>query len=102
MADTCSYLRSVNTTTSRKKLWTNFFINTLIRLIIKKSVPQVVTTTDNLNFIQKVTVNCWEASTAVIHLACENFISEEVIAENSAIRVWEIVTVSHRNINKIT
>ena len=41
-------------------------------LSVQQGVVEVVSTTDDLNIVDVVTVNGWEADTAIVHLSCEN------------------------------
>jgi len=70
--------------------------------LIKEGVPEVVTATYNLNLVQVVSVDGGETDTAVVHLTGENFITKEVVTEDTRVRVSEVVGVSHSDIRKIT
>lgn len=49
-----------------------------------------------------MTIDSGQASTAVVHLASENLISEEVVTEDSAVTVCEVVGISQSNIGKVS
>jgi hypothetical protein len=95
-------LRSVDTTANREQLGTNLLVDGLVGLLVEERVPQVVAATDDLNIVHIVTVDGWEADTAVVHLSGENFVTKEVVTEDSGIRVSEIVRVSHSDIWEVT
>lgn len=54
----------------------------LVFAVIHKSIVEVVASSDDLNFVNVVRVDGGEAYTAVVHLARENLVTEEVISEN--------------------
>ena len=62
----------------------------------------MVSSTDDLNIVHVVTIDGWQADTAVVHLSSEDLISEEIVSENTAVRVSEIVGIGPGNIWKIT
>jgi len=49
-----------------------------------------------------VTVDGWKANTTVVHLSGEDFISEEVVTEHTAVRVGKVLGVSQCNIRQVT
>lgn len=62
----------------------------------------MVSSTNNFDIIEVVTINGGEASSAIVHLSGENFITEEVVSKDTRVRVWEIVGFGHGNIREIT
>jgi hypothetical protein len=67
-----------------------------------KLVVESVAATVNLNVIQEVRVNGGEANTAVVHLSSEDLVTEEVVSEDTAVRVSVVEGLGHGNIGKIT
>lgn len=61
----------------------------------------MVAATDDFNIVKIVRVDGWQADATVVHLASENFISEEIVAKKTSVAVGEIVRLSHGDINKI-
>jgi len=57
---------------------------------------------DNFNITQIVGVDGWQADTAVVHLTGEDLIAEEVVSEDTAVRVSEVVRVSHGYVWKVS
>lgn len=102
VADTGCNFASVDTATDVQELGTDFLVDSLVWLFCKKWVPKVVTATNNLNVINVMTIDSGQASTAVVHLASENLISEEVVTEDSAVTVCEVVGISQSNIGKVS
>lgn len=62
----------------------------------------MVTATDNFDVAEVVTVDGGEAGTAVVHLTGEDLVTEEVVTEDSTVRVGEVVGISHGHIREIT
>jgi hypothetical protein len=58
----------------------------------------MVSSSDALDISYEAPVEGRQAYTSVVHLSCENFVSEEVVSENTAVRVSEIVAVSSGDI----
>jgi hypothetical protein len=54
----------------------------------------MVSSSDNLDIVEVVRVDGWEADTAIVHLSGENFVSVEVVSEKTAIRVGQIMGIS--------
>jgi hypothetical protein len=49
-----------------------------------------------------VRVDSWKTNTAVVHLTSEDFVTEEVVSEETTITVSKVMGFSHSNIGKIT
>jgi len=81
----------VNTATETQKLSSDIFVDLSVSFSVKKTVPEVIATTNDLNIIEIMRVNRWEANTAIVHLSSEDFITEEVVSEETAITVCEVV-----------
>jgi hypothetical protein len=87
VGNTMGDLRSMDTTAKRKQLGTDFLVDSLVGLSCQERVPEVGTATDDFDVVEIVTVNSGQASTAIVHLACKNFIAEEVVTEETVVRV---------------
>lgn len=85
------YLTSWQSATELKHVLTNLNIDRSWRLRVQKRVVQVVAAANDLNIIDVVTINGWQANTAIVHLASEHFVSEEVVTEDTAIRVSKVM-----------
>jgi len=59
----------------------------LVFTVIHKSIVKVVASSDDLNLVHVVSVDGRKAHTAVVHLAGEHFVSEEVVTEESGVTV---------------
>ena len=79
-----------------------FLIDSLFGLNVKERVTEVVTATDDLDVAEVVTVAGGEAGTAVVNLTGEDFVTEEVVTEDSTVVIGEVVGISHGHIGKIT
>jgi len=95
-------LTSWKSTTKLQHVGSNISIDGCWSLSIKKGVVKMVSSTDNLNIIDVMTVDSWQANTAVVHLSGEDFVTEEVVSENTTVRVSEIVRVSSSDIWKVS
>lgn len=62
----------------------------------------MVATTNYFNIVDIVTINGWQADTAVVHLSSEDLVTEEVVTENTTVRVGEVMRVSFGNIWQVT
>jgi len=66
-------------------LFTDFGVDGLWALGGQKLVVEVVSASDALDIVEVVRVDGWEANTAVVHLSGENFVSEEVVTEETSV-----------------
>lgn len=62
----------------------------------------MVATANDLDIIDVVTINGWQAHTAVVHLTGENFIAKEVVTEDTAVRVSKVMRIGSGNIGQVT
>ena len=85
-----------------EKLGADLLVDGLVALNVKERVPQVVAASDDLDIVHVVSVDGRHADTAVVHLAGEDLVTEEVVAPNSGVGVGEVVGVSHGNIGQVT
>lgn len=85
-------LRSWDTSSLLEHLLANLGVGgSLVLTGVHEVVVEVVASSDNLNFIDVVRVDGGQADTAVVHLASEDLISEEVVSEDGAVGVGEVV-----------
>ena len=102
VANTCSDFWSVNTTTEAQKLSSNIFVDLVVGFSSQETVPEMVTSTNYFYIIEIMWVDGWEANTAVVHLTSENFVTEEVVTEETTVTVGEVVWFSHGNVGQIS
>ena len=88
--------------TELEHIGTDLCVNGLRSFGVQQGVVKMISATNDFNVIDVVAIDGWQADTTVVHLSCENLISKEVVAEDTAIRVSEIVRVCPCDIWKIT
>jgi len=62
-------------------------------LDIQQLIVECVTSAYNLNIIHVMSIDRGESNSAVVHLSCENFISEEPISEYTTVTVRTVQTL---------
>ena len=87
VSDALSNLRSRNSAALHKDLGTDLLGNLRRSFLGKQLVVEAVAATENFHIIDEVGVNGWQANTAVVHLAGEDLISEEIVSKDAAVRV---------------
>ena len=102
VSNSLSNLASWQSATELEHVLANIGINRIDRLSVKEGVVEMVATTNDLNIIDVMTIDGWQAYTTVVHLPSENLVSKEVVTENSAVRVGEVVRVSFGNIWQVS
>ena len=102
VGDTLGNLGSVESAAEGKDLATDVLVNVGVVLLALEGLEQVGAATDNLNVVQEVRVDGGQADTAVVHLTGEDFVTEEVVSEETGVRVGEVVAVSSGDINELT
>ena len=95
-------LTSWKSTTKCEHVLSNLSIERFWRLSVEKRVIKVIATPNNLNIIDVVTIDGRQADTAIVHLTSENFVTEEVVTEDSAVRVGKIMGVGPGHIYQVT
>jgi len=95
-------LGSVHAAAERQKLGTDLLVDGLVGLSVEERVPEVVTASHDLDVVQVMAVNSGKADTAVVHLAGEDLVTEEVVAEKSAVGVSKVVGISHGHVGQVT
>jgi hypothetical protein len=96
------YFTSRNSSSHIHDLFGNCAHDWFRSLLIEESIIKVVSASIYFHIIQEVTVNSRETHSAIVHLSGEYFISEEVVAPYSTVRVCIVQTVSLSYINQIT
>lgn len=74
----------------------------LVLTVIHKFVVEVVAASDDLDLVHVVRVDGGKAHAAVVHLAREHFVSEEVVAEESGVTVCKVVALGQCHVRKIS
>lgn len=83
-------------------LLTNLLVDSFVGLSAHKTVPEAVSTTDNFDFVDKLTPGDWDVNTSEVHVSGEDFISINVVTPKTAVRVGFVFTVLNSDINKIS
>lgn len=102
VSNSLSNLASWQSATELEHVLANIGINRIDRLSVKEGVVEMVATTNDLNIVDVMTIDGWQADTTVVHLPRENLVSKEVVTENTAVRVGEVVRVSFGNIWQVS
>lgn len=95
-------LRAGQTAAEGQHLLADLVVNFIGGLELHQGVVEGVAATDNLDIVHVVGVDGGEADAAVVHLASENLISEEVVAEKTGVGVGVVFGVSHGHIDEVT
>jgi len=74
----------------------------LVFAVIHKSIVEVIASSDDLNIVDVVSIDSGETYTAIVHLAGENLVTEEVISENGGVTVGHVVTLGNGHIWEIS
>ncbi len=69
--------------------------------LLEKGVVKSVAATENFNIIKVMAVDGRQAHTAVVHLSHKDFVSEEVVTENTAVAVREVMGIGSGNIDEL-
>lgn len=77
----------------------NLVGNVLGGLLSEQLVVKEVAAPDNLHIVQIVGVDSGQANATVVHLPCEDLITEEVVAEDASVRIGIVERLSSGNIN---
>jgi len=101
VSDSLGNLGSGDSASSLDHLLSDFSVNLIVRLEVHHLVVEVVAATDDLNVVHKVRVDGGEADTTVVHLTREDFVTHEVVTENTTVRVGEEVSIGDSDINEI-
>lgn len=99
--DSLSNLGSGDSASSLDHLLSNFSVDIVMGLEVHELVVEVVSASDDLNIVHVMGVDGRETHTAVVHLTGENFITHEVVSEETAIRVGFEVRVGDGDINEV-
>lgn len=85
---TLGNLRARNATIQIEHLGSNLLEHIGTALDAHKLIVKLVSSSNNLNVVKEVSIDCGKADSAIIHLASENLVAEEVVTENTAVTVW--------------
>jgi hypothetical protein len=95
-------LGSSESSVEKQHVLADLTVDTSKGLVAHELVVKVVSASVNFNIIEVMRVHGWKADTAVVHLSSEDLVTEEVVSEDTSIRVSHIVGVSSGNIWEIT
>jgi len=102
VGNSLSNLTSWQSTTNLEHVLADIGIDRSWSLSIEESIVEVVATTDHFNVVDIVAVDGWQADTTIVHLSSEHFVSEEVVTEDTTVRVGEIVRIGSGHIWQVT
>lgn len=95
-------LRTGHSAAEREHLLANLVVDLVGGLELHQGVVKGVAATDNLDIVHVVGVDSGQADTAVVHLASEHFVTEEVVAEKAGVAVGVVLGVTHGNVDEVT
>ena len=84
---TLGNFRARHATVQIKHLGSNLLENIGTTLDAHQLIIELVSTSDYLDVIEIMSIDGGKADTAVVHLACEYLVAEEVMSENTAVTV---------------
>ena len=93
---------SCNSSSVLEHVLSNFMVKTSWSFVSKEVVVHGISSSDDFDVIKVVRPNSWETGSTIVHLSCEDLISEEVVSEESGIGVSEVVGVSSGDIWQVT
>lgn len=72
------------------------------RLLVQELVVESVTPSEHLHVIQEMRIDSGEAHSAVVHLSGEDFVSEEVVAKDTAVGVSVVERVASGDVDQVS
>lgn len=102
LADAGGNLRTGQSSAEGEHLGANLLVDTVRLLNLHKVVVEEVAATNDLDIVDEVRVDGGEADAAVVHLAGEDLITEEVVAEETRVGVGVVLAVSDGDIDQVT
>jgi hypothetical protein len=93
---------SGNSSSKLNHLCTNFLVKSNSGLIIQELVVQIVSASDDFNIVEVMSIDGRHVNTTVVHLSSEDFVSKEVVSEDTSIRVSVVMAVSSGDIYEVT
>lgn len=102
LADAGGDLRASQPSAHGEHLRANLMISRVTRLDLHEAIVEVIAATDDLNIVHEVRVDGRQADAAVVHLAGEHLIAEEVVTEQTRVRVGVVLRIGHRDIDEVT
>ena len=97
-----SNLTSWKSSTLLHHVLTDFMINRCWGFSFEKLIVHSISSSDNFNIIEIMSPNSWKTCAAIVHLSSENFVSEEIVAEKTTVRVGKIVRVSSGDVWQVS
>jgi len=94
-------LRSGDSASGLDHLLSDLGVNLVVRLEVHHLVVEVVAASDDLNVVHEVSVDGGQADTTVVHLTGEDFVTHEVVSENTAVGVGEEVRVGDSHVDEV-
>lgn len=92
-------LTSWNSSSELENLFSNSMVNLLWLVLVQQVVVNLVSSSDDLSFLEVVGLDGHWSDSTVVHVSSENFVSEEVVTPETAVRISEVVAVLSSNIN---
>ena len=101
MSNSFSYFTSRHSSAQVKDLLSDLVGDLISGLSGQEGVVKVVSASVYLHIVQVVGVDGGQADAAVVHLSGEDFIAEEVVTENAAVRVSVVLGVGSGDIDEV-
>jgi len=101
LANARGNLRASQSSAKREHLGADLSIHGVRLLQLQKIVVKSVAATNNLDVVDEVRVDSGQADAAIVHLTGENFIAEEIVAEEARVGVGVVLTVANGDINEV-
>ena len=95
-------LTSWKSSSKGKHVLTNLAIDGFWCLRSQERVVEEVSASDDLNIVKIMRVDGWKANSAIVHLSGENLVTEEVVCEETTVRVGHVVSIGSSDVWKIT
>lgn len=102
MSNSLSNFTSSYSSVLVKDLRSDLIGDVLWRFFSQKLVVKWISSSVYFYIIQVVRVDCRKTNSAIVHLSCEDFITVEVVTEDTSVWVSIIERVSSSDINKIS
>jgi len=100
--DSSGDLSSWKSSSKLEHVLSNLLVDFFWSFSSEKLVVHGVSSSDDLNIVKIMGPGGWEADTAIVHLSGEDFISEEVVTEETTVRVGHVVGISSGNVWQVT
>ena len=100
-SDTSGNFTASDASAESEHLETDLISDVAMMLGIHHGVVEMVSASVDLDVVDVLSVSGQKVDTAVVHLSGEDLVSEEVVTEETTVRVSEVVTVLLGDIDKI-